>query len=377
MRDRLLVGLYMLLLALPLAAYVARVPDAKLGGVTAAPAADVDPAERYQHAITTWFENKRGLRNWSIWFDNTLLHAVFGESRHGSRVMVGHDDVLFERDDIAYWNRSGDELPTPSQIAHWADQLARLQRHLATRGQTLVPVFVPSKTTMYPDKVPAMWTRPLGTPRPATARVYHQLRDELARRGVHHVDAIELTLRAPLPRDHAWGPSARHWSDIVGCLATRAILGSHLDRTGQPARDYPCTPLIRKVDRTHNDVDLYRLINAWGVRRDTIVRSVAPPPTPPTTKQLGMTVISGSFGWVFVGDAERSGHFDRLYINYYNSSIHSPFVPGYERTDPATPVWRKVLLEQDILVIEINESYVTKDDWFIASALDALAHATR
>jgi hypothetical protein len=380
MRDRLLVVVYCLLLVAPVLGMRAHLKDHRLDGfVAVAPPSKISLEtvldEDVQHGITAWFEASFAFRNWEIWIDNTILYRLFGEVKWGSRLAIGKDGVLFERDDINYFNRAESELPTPAQIDALADRIAGLQQRLQRDGRALVPIFVPSKTTFYRDKVPALWTRDLGDPRPGTERVYRSLMRALDARHVTYVDAIQLIETADASRDVKWGPGARHWSNYVGCLAVRELLVRYSALTRRPAIDYPCVAVVKPSKRTHSDLDLWRLVNAWGFPRDPVGRDVDHPPrATPIEHPPSAIFISGSFGWVMMGDGELSGRFSRLYIDYYNSSVHSASEAAFP-ADPTTAKWKEVVLHQDLYVVELNESYVVKDDYFVATALDALAAA--
>jgi len=382
MRDRILVCLYVAILALPVVAMRAHIKDHSLDGFIAIPSPKAPTlaairSEQYQHEVTTWFEASRGFRNWSIWIDNTILYQLFRETKYGSRISIGHDGMLFERDDINYFNRSAKELPTQAQVDALADRIAGLQARLQRDGRALVPMFVPSKTTFYRDKVPALWTRDLGDPRPGTELVYHALKRALDARAVVYVDAIDMIMTSKEPRDLLWGSGARHWSNYVGCLAVGQALVRYSKLTGKPAIDYPCVPRVKRAKRTHSDFDLFRLVNAWGVPRDRLGRDVDHrPPATPTADRPNAMFISGSFGWVMMGDGELSGRFGTLYIDYYNSTVHSATQPSLS-ADPKTERWREVFLTQDLYVVELNESYVTSSDYFVVPALDAMADALR
>lgn len=43
--------------------------------------------------------------------------------------------------------------------------------------------------------------------------------------------------------------------------------------------------------------------------------------------------------------------------------------------DPTTAKWREVMLGSDLTVVELNESYIVKDDYFVKTALDSIARA--
>jgi hypothetical protein len=364
--DRLLVCVYMALAALPVLAMTAHIKDHRLeGSFPPAPppklAFGAVRSEAYQHQLTGWFEGSLGLRAWSIWMDNTLLYHAFGETKWGSHVQIGHGGMLFERDDITFFNKSDAMLPAPADVERLADDIAKLQALLRARGKALVPIFVPSKTTFYRASVPALWTRDLGDPRPSTQRIYQGLKHALEARRATFVDGIELLQTSPEPRDVLWGRDARHFSNYAGCLCVRATLERYAQLTATPPIEYPCNKAFAHAKRTHSDLDLFRLLNAWGVPRDPIGRDVdhAPYPERPAPHAPRVMWISSSFGWVMMGDAELSRRLPQLHIDYYNRTVFEPAAGASFEVKPFDESWNKVFPTRELYVLELNETYVT------------------
>lgn len=379
--DLPLVCLYLAIASLPVFAMVMRVKDHRLeGAFPPAPPPKLAMAavrsEEYQTKLTSWFEHSLGLRAWSIWIDNTILYHGFGETKWGSHVQIGHDGMLFERDDINYFNKSDGMLPAPRDLDQLADKIARLQAVLRTHRKALVPIFVPSKTTFYRDKVPPLWTRDLGDPRPSTVRVYHALRRALETRGVIFADGIELLMTSTEPRDALWGRDARHFSNYAGCLCVRETLARYAELTATPRIDYPCIPSFHRAARSHSDLDLFRLLNAWRVPRDPIGRDVGHDPLPeqPAPHAPRAMWISSSFGWVMMGDAELSRRLPQMHIDYYNRSVHSSSDASFE-VKPFDDNWNRVFPTRDLYVLELNETYVTPPDFFGGEAVATLLTA--
>ena len=376
-----MVCLYMAFAVLPVAAKLQSWKDHRLdGSLQPAPPVELSYAnvhgEAYQTRLTQWFELTMGFRNWAIWIDNTLLYHVFRETKWGSLVAIGRDDMLFERDDINYFNKSGSDLPDPRDIDKLADQILALQQRLAHEHRALVPLFVPSKTTFYRDKVPALWTRDLGDPRPSSERVYLAMKRALDARRVVYADGIDLLAHAPASRDVLWGASARHFSSYAGCLCVRAALQRYSELTATAPVDYPCEPELAPAKRTHADLDLFRLANAWGVPRDPIGREVKhPPPAAGTGEQRGLRAmwISSSFGWVMMADAARSSRFEQLHMNYYNNTVYGPSSGAVFDPKQRDEQWRALVLTRDLYILELNETYLTPGNFFGADAIAAIA----
>lgn len=377
--DRIIVCLYLAIAALPVTAMVRKWKDQRLDGSVesgARPELAIAAvrSEAYQTAFTSWFEVGLGLRNWAIRIDNTLLYHLFREAKWGSHVAIGHDDVLFERDDVSYFNKTLADVPGPHGFDNLADRILALQQRLQREGRALVPIFVPSKTTVFPDKVPALWTRDLGSLRPSTERVYREMKRALDARHVVYVDAIDLLLTAPLPRDVLWGPGARHFSAYAGCMCVREIVRRYAQLTHRPAFDYPCQADVRRARRDHADLDLFRLINAWGARRDRMGRNAKHEPLPdsPPSDAPRVLWIASSFGWTMMGDAWESRRFRQNHLDYYNSAVHEGGTGESFQMNQHDERWRSIILTRELYVLELFETYL-QPDYYGANAVDTLA----
>ncbi len=378
--DLVLICVYLAIAVLPVLAMKTRIPDRHVeGAFVAAPRPKLSLGglrkERYQTQLVQWFERHLGLRGWSVWIDNTVLYHAFGETKWDSNVKVGRDGMLFERDDISYFNKSGAMLPGPRDFDRFAGDIARLQALLRARGKALVPLFVPSKTTIYPDQVSPLWTRELGDPRPSTERVYLAMKRALEAREVVFVDGIELLRASKAPRDVLWGRQARHFSGYAGCLCLREILARHAELTGTPQVDYPCV-LRSRPGRDHPDLDLYRLLNAWGVPRDPLLHDADPGPLPrrPEPHAPRTLWISSSFGWVMVNDALQSQRLPKLHLAYYNSTLYEDGAAPrtFQAFDDA---WNAVFPTPDLYVLELFETYLGPSNYFGVDAVHALLTA--
>jgi hypothetical protein len=373
-----MVCLYLALAALPATAMMRSWKDHRLDGALQpqprpALAFAAVRSEDYQSKFTAWFELALGLRNWSIWIDNTLFYHAFGETKWGSHVAVGRDGILFERDDIGYFNKAGVEVPGPGAFDKLADRIASLQRRLQRQHRALVPVFVPSKTTLFADKVPALWTRDLGTPRPSTEGVYLAMKRALDARHVVYVDGIELLTHATESRDLLWGPDARHFSLYAGCLCNQETVRRYAELTHTPAFAYPCQADVKRAHREHRDLDLFRLVNAWGARRDPIARDSKHEPTPaaPLADAPRVMWIASSFGWTLMNDAEQSLRFRQLHLDYYGGQVYEAGTGASFDSNRHDDQWRAIFPTRELYVFELFESYLLPD-YYGGSALDAL-----
>ena len=381
--DRLLVLVYLAVAAAPVLAMLLGIEGRPLHGAlppAPRPALSLDAvvAEQYQRELTGWFESHLGLKGTSIALDNAILYHVFRETRFGSTVRLGKDGVLFSSEDLDFYNKHGRWIADPAYVDRLAAQMATLQRWLGDRRRALVPVLIPSKTSIWRDKIPERWKMDLPEPRHAdeTTRLF---REALARHGVRYVDAIELLRRAPAPRPDLFGPDARHWTIYGACLALRDAATLYAELTGKPRPPHGCE-LARSGRPRHDDLDLKRLLNArWvyrGYKQLALVRH-PPPPPPAAGARPRLLITSTSFGWMMAFDAEDSGLYDPVHINFYNRTISGGEGPDVE-VRPGSPSWRAIVMEADYIVLDLFESYLAGPGSYVETFLaDMLAEITR
>jgi acetyltransferase AlgX (SGNH hydrolase-like protein) len=379
--DRCLVALYVAFAALPVIAMVTGLRGRELEGALApSPRPALDGAaflaERYQKAFAAWFESELGLKGTSISVDNTILYHAFRETKQGSSVRIGKDRVLFNDEDINYYNKNGPWLPDPAYIDLLADQIADLQRRLRAGQRGLVPVIVPAKTSIWRDKIPGAWKLDLGDPRPSDDRVYRAFRAALERRGVAFVDArqmFEALSAQGVPRADLFGPDARHWSVYGACLVMKEVATHYAQLTGRPRPPHECTFERVHRPRSNPDFDLLRLLNAMfaypSLREVPFVPHAPPDPAIPKPRTL---FIGTSFCWTLLNDAGESGAYGAMHLNYYDQT----FVVWPERSTspvvPASPAWRAVTMENDLYVLDLFEGYLAAPGAYVELFLKEL-----
>jgi hypothetical protein len=124
----------------------------------------------------------------------------------------------------------------------------------------------------------------------------------------------------------------------------------------------------------HVDLDLWRLLNAWGVPRAHAVPVVAPAPQRAGERPSAL-LVGCSFSWTLLRDAGRSGAFGELDMNYYNKTFVSWPADGRLAVDPKTEAWREATLDKDLIVLDLTETYLFAYDAYSTQFVDELAAA--
>lgn len=374
--DRLLVLVYVAIAALPVIAMIFKIGGRPLRGELAAapqPALEWDSvlSERYQRETEAWFERRLGLKGTSIAADNAILYHAFRETKHGSTVRVGVDGVLFNDEDINYYNKHGGELPAPAYVDKLVDQMAEVQARLRAQHRAFVPILIPAKTWLWRDKIPAPWKLPIGDPPPTDTHVYRAFKAALERRGVAYVDLREEFAAAAVPREQLWMPGARHWSAYGGCLALRRTATLFAELTGKPRPAHDCVFERGKPKAKSDDFDLLRLLNAMFVYRgvDHIPAVRHAPPAGAATRP-SVLFIGTSFCWTLLKDADASQLYGDLHMNYYNQTFVAWPADKHSAVEPATPRWRSVTLDRELYVLDLFEGYLGAPGAYVEQFLE-------
>ena len=371
--DRLLVVVYVALAALPAVAMLLGWTGRKLEGSlppTKLPAFRFSGVltERIQKGIASWFESNLGLKGTSIALDNAVLYHAFGETKPGSGVRVGKDHVLFSHEDIDYYNKHAGLITDPAYVNRLADQIASVQRRFQARGQAFVPLIIPSKSSIWRDKIPDEWTMALPFPR-AADETTRMIRQALALRGVVFVDARTIFERSKSSRVDLWGPDARHWTQYGACLAMTKVIDAYAKLTQQPRPPHRCEYVRKTLPITDDDFDLFRLLNAKWVDPALADGPVITHDRPAITSSRPRVLFTGtSFCWTIMRDAHNSGVFANARMNYYNQS----FVEASAGSDvelvaveAGTPYWREHVMTNELIVLDLFESYLANPGTYV------------
>jgi hypothetical protein len=376
MRARIVVCLYLAIAVLPIAVSALALPDRDVfGALPPAPrpelSADAVRSEDYQKAFTAWFDSHLGWKGRSILTDNAILFHAFHDTKPGLGVMLGDRGVLFETDDLSYYNFDAEHLPLPGAIDARAARIGALQVALRAQHRALVPVIIPSKTSVYRDAIPRDWTRALGDPRPSDVGVYRAMKRALDARGIVYVDARAILTATGIQRDQVWGPDARHWSSYGGCLVMREVVRSYAVLTGTDEAAYDCRPESRWRPPGDAEFDLWNLLNTWRPPRIDKYRTwAAHAPPPDGAPRPSVMFIGTSFCWTIMHDAFDSGRFGQMHMDYYDRTLVEWPANIHTAVHPNSPEWRAVFLDRDLYVLDLFETYLHAPDGYVTQFLD-------
>lgn len=307
----------------------------------------------FQRATEERFNQRLPLRGWLVGLDAGLQLALLHETQPGSGVVVGEGGILYPESDVAFFNRP--TAVSEEELRALAARVARVQRLLAARGQTLLLLVVPSKSSVYPAAIPPRWQRPLTAPRPAD-ETYRGLIAALDAEGARYLDTRALLVRADAPP--AFPPAGRHWSERAACTVLQELGRRTEASLATPLPPLACALVPGLDDPADDDHDLFRLTNALtpGPRASPTVRMQAEQHEGPRPTVL---YVGTSFFWKLLQVALRTETFAEADYYYYNSKHHRfqgglPVVP----VEPHTPAWRERTLSRDLILVDAAEMFL-------------------
>ncbi len=318
-------------------------------------------SEAYQRDLNAWFEQRWGLRGYAVRTDNTLMQRLFAETRSVtfSSPVVAKGGVLDIEEDITYVNRFD---PAAAQIAA-AARIARVQKKLRERGNILVPVIIPAKTSFFRDEVPP-GRRRRGAFGLSDVNVYGAFVQTLADNGARFVDGRRLLTEEHWTPERVFAPTGRHWRMAPACRVLQAALDiARPDLPDLGTEQIDCTTTIDPdPPASSEDFDLFRLLNVWGARPAGMnVEKLHPKKTPPGL-QVPTLFVGSSFVWKFVRISNELENLRPSLYYYYDSSVVDTVTMLItKKVEPFTDAWREDTFSKKLIVVGILETYIPGD----------------
>lgn len=329
----------------------------------------------FQDRLEAWFNFHLGLRPGLVRLDSTLSWYAFHQTSAVSRAIRGRGDALFIDEDVAFLNR---ERPVPSAAyASRLGALARLQRTLAARGQALVPVIIPSKTSLHPDEVPASLRASRADPRPSDES-YHALRTALDAAGVRYADGRAALERLRAEGMRAFPLTGRHLSRPGACRVAGEIASVAADLLRAPIAPPDCTAVGEvPADFQAEEFDLRRLANLFEYPPHTrSVRVASTPEVPPAARAPApgpVLFVCSSFCYKLQEAWQRAALGSATRYWYYHSQLYrSDGRPVAGKVAPGDAEWRENVDGSRILVVDLPEPML---EWFGYGFIEDLSDA--
>ncbi len=315
--------------------------------------------EDFQKKTHSWLSQRFGFRGHLVRTDNQINYSLFKEisSNSGTTVIVGKDDVLFEK---LYIDSANGRFHIPvNRLGFVARQILRLQRLLEARGKTFLVMISPSKASVYQEYIPDNFLRD------RSRSVSRESTDEfvrlLAENGVKHLDTRALIHEWKKDSEYPVFPKGGvHWTEFSACRAGVALYTRLKEISGKDIRVMRCNPTFVTDILSPFDRDLADLTNVWNPK---VFYSPLPYVdtkefVPDEGIQPRMLFVGGSFLWAILEQSERQKIYQsRDFFYYYQRRFRYPEGKETKVKDEVLE-WKDDILKNDFFVLEVNEAYL-------------------
>lgn len=305
-----------------------------------------------QRALDGWVAGKLEPRGWIVRATNQLYYTAFRRSyMYLGRIVVGRDDLLYERLYVEYYCKPG---PSKAELAPLAATIAALREELAARGHTLFFLITPSKAVTMPEFLPSGSCAPPPDPE-AGGRFLVELLQEA---GVPVIDGAALAramkTQDPLPPFPRGGT---HWSQLVGARVAALAMAEIGRVAGADLGGLVLGPIRWDAPPAGTDADLANLLNLLIPPLDYSTGQAAVQCRPtPAGGAASLIGFGGSFLDQLLRPIAACGLFDRVehFASYRRQ--HRRYLDGAAGPiDLMTPDWAELLHGRAILLLELNE----------------------
>jgi len=227
---RILVGLFVLAVAVPLAGTVMGLDPDGLAEENRTPAPppvlalDRASLAAWPEAFTRYFADHFAFRSALVRWQATVRVKALRSST-SPEVILGRDGWLFYGHRVATDDFAGAQVLTPSELEAWRLALQHTHDWLASRGVAFVFVIGPDKHVIYPEFMPE------GIRRLGTSYRADQLVAYLRARSTVRVVDPRLPLAAGKAFDRLYHRTDTHWNELGALIAYQQVLAG-LGRAG-------------------------------------------------------------------------------------------------------------------------------------------------
>ena len=264
MRDRLLIGVFMTMLLVPLVAFGAglgtRPTEFDADRLHAKPAfVSMTAVPQFVASWLDYFGDHFGLRRALIRGHAVLTARVLHVSPSPT-VIMGRDGWLYYADDSALEDYESAELMTDDELEAWRQSLVDTRDWLRTQGVQFVFMVVPDKHVIYPEHMPATIHRLHAAFRGAQLVDYLQAHSDLCL-----VDTTRALLERK-PNERLYSTTDTHWNDRGVYVGYDALL-RQAGRAVQGVTPLPRTAFAQ-VERDEPGGDLAAMLGLDDVLRE-------------------------------------------------------------------------------------------------------------
>ena len=282
-------------------------------------------------------------------------------------VLVGRDDWLFYSGNATMQDFVGRDPLNEAQLALWLAVLEGRRAWLRERGIAYLFVLAPNKSTIYPEKLPALLR---AQARPGKM---DQLLDYLrAKNSTVPVLDLRPALLALKSREPAYWATDSHWNG-AGLAAACDAINARVAALGLPVRADGARDLlnISPVLRHYDCIDLLAMRGHWPLRPEPELRLRRPPDLRDVVSPLNAHALwKEAPGWKTPVTTERDsglGHAALLCDSFFRAGgvpsdalAQVPFMLNFRRY---TSLWEWATFDQIRAIVELEKPEIVIEQW--------------
>ncbi len=259
---RILLGVTMVLLLLPMFQHVVDFPKVKkLKGAieeTRVPVFEWSKwwSGEFSNEADNYFTQSFGLRPDFVRLDNQLAYGLFGEFR-AKHIVIGEQNYLFEQNYIDAY--TGRDFIGENETVEKVRKLKMIEDTLKARGKDFLIVLAPGKASFYPEYIPDE----LGSASDSTNYIF--LSKELKRQAVSHIDFNAWFMENKGKMDYPLYPKTGiHWSHYGMLLGMDSLLHRLEKNNGWDLPDVVWGEIEYVDERRRIDDDIEQALNLFS-----------------------------------------------------------------------------------------------------------------
>lgn len=313
--------------------------------------------KQYQKSVEDWVNQNYAFREAFIRGYNQVLWSVFGKSYMADESIIrGRGGVLYEDSYLREYNYIS--WYNLKQIGAFCDSLDWIKDKLAARGVPFVVLITPSKPRFVPEAIPARYTNNVkGQPPDDYELFVEQLKGHRIPFVDGHAETVKAEGRLPLG---VYPKNGIHWRDQAAFFTAESLLRECESVSRKPLAHLAMGPITIDDRVSGSDCDLGELLNLVHPPTDQSMHarfSVAEG-SPRGTGQIA--IVGGSYVGQIFNILKESEACRRISWYFYNRRIlRYPEAAGTDDVSSLSDAdWGRDIYGADVVVLEINESYV-------------------
>lgn len=322
----------------------------------------------YQKDYTKWWENSFAPRGVIIKSYNQIRMDVFGESNR----IIGKNDCLFE---IEYIQEYLSMLPkfnfksqeNQKRLENYLKKVETVSAKLKKMDKLLLLYTTPSKCDYMAEYIPEKYMKQAS---PDRIRAVEYFEEIIGNYNILYLNGKEIIEQAQMDIP-VFYKTGIHWSRPAEQLVSSNIMKVIQKEKYPNIRTFELEEVKQQKTSFWRDTDIEKLINVWSFPAETYYEYTTERVMPEQYGRMNILIQGDSFSEGFRRDVLENQIADNVTQVFYNSMYYDEFETMWEIKES----WEDLpladfLQETDVVIIELNEQFITDTSWGFIDYLD-------